>query len=356
MRANLLDITSNAWRTALERCSHDCHHTPAWMKAAERSERGRALAVHVTDGAHELLVPFVRRDLTGGLWDATSAYGYGGPLVSTGAPADFADAAFRAAVDMLREAGCVSCFLRLHPLLNTHWKSSVGLVLEQGMTVSIDLRKPPEKHWQETQSRHKLGINRARRAGVTVRVDREFETLSRFIDIYNQTMTRRCATDYYFFDKQYYRSLVNGLGDNLLLLVAEEAGHVIGGALFTLAQQSGIMQYHLSGSDWDYRHRQPTKIIIHTAREWGRMHGFSRLHLGGGLGSAVDSLHEFKRGFSPDTHMFSTQRVVVSREAYHALSAGRAASDGDLRGYFPAYRRPVVAKVPAGSRLAALTP
>lgn len=356
MQANLLDINNTAWRATLERCSHDCYHTPAWMKTAERSERGRAFAVHVTNGTHELLVPFVRRDITDGLWDATSAYGYGGPLVSTGAPPDFADAAFRAAVEMLREAGCVSCFVRLHPLLNAHWKSSLGLVLEQGLTVSVDLSKPSERHWQETQSRHKLGINRARRAGVTVRLDRDFATLQRFIDLYNQTMTRRCATDYYFFDKQYYRSLVDGLGDDLLLLVAEEAGHIIGGALFTLARQSRIMQYHLSGSDWDYRHRQPTKIIIHTAREWGRVHGFSRLHLGGGLGSTSDSLHEFKRGFSPDTHVFSTQRVVVNREAYHDLSAGRTASAGDLHGYFPAYRRPVIARVPECSRLPALTP
>jgi hypothetical protein len=355
MRANLLDITSTAWRAALERCSHDCYHTPVWMKTAQHSERGQAFAVHATDGIHELLVPFIRRDITADLWDATSAYGYGGPLVSTGAPPDFADAAFRAAVDVLREAGCVSCFLRLHPLLNAHWKSSLGLVVEQGRTVSIDLTKPPDKLWQETRSRHKNGINRARRAGVTVRLDRNFEALSHFIDLYNQTMTRRCATAYYFFDGQYYRSLVDGLGKDLLLFVAEEADQVIGGALFTLARPSGIMQYHLSGSDWDYRHRQPTKIIIHTAREWGRMHGFSRLHLGGGIGSATDSLHDFKRGFSPDTHVFSTQRVVVNREAYHTLSAGRTASASDLHGYFPAYRRPVATRAPASSRLPALS-
>jgi len=356
MQAKLLDTTSSAWHAALERCSHDCYHTPAWMKTAQISERGQAFAVHATDGDHELLVPYIRRPIIGDLWDATSAYGYGGPLVSMRAPANFADAAFCAAVAMLREAGCVSWFLRLHPLLNMHWKSSLGLVLEQGQTVSIDLTKAPEKHWQETQSRHKLGINRARRAGVTVRRDRDFDALSRFIDLYNETMTRRGAAEYYFFDVQYYRSLVEELGEDLLLMVAEEADEVIGGALFTLSRRSGIMQYHLSGSDWDYRHRQPTKIIIHTAREWGRMHGFSRLHLGGGLGSAVDSLHEFKRGFSPDTHVFRTQRVVVNRQAYQSLSAGRIASAGDLHGYFPAYRRPVAAMAHANSELPELTP
>jgi len=343
MQANLLETSSATWRATLERCSHDCYHTPAWLKTAEFSERGKALALHATDGEHELLVPVVRRAIGDGSWDATSAYGYGGPVVSQHAPAGFVDKALRAALDMLREAGCVSCFFRLHPLLNANWRSSLGLVLEQGLTVSIDLSKPPDKLWQETRSGHRLDINRAKRAGVTVRLDRRFETMPRFIELYNRTMTRRRASEYYFFSKRYYRSLVDELGDNMLLLVAEERGHIIGAALFSVAQPAGIMQYHLSAFDWDYRHRQPTKMIIHTAREWGRTHGFRRLHLGGGLAAARDSLHDFKRGFSPDTHVFSTQRLVVDADKYRALSGGAGTAPDDLRGYFPAYRRPVAA-------------
>ncbi|MGN5476028.1 hypothetical protein ACTMU2_00420 [Cupriavidus basilensis] len=30
-------------------------------------------------------------------------------------------------------------------MLNAHWKSSVGLVLQQGLAVSVDLTKPPGK-------------------------------------------------------------------------------------------------------------------------------------------------------------------------------------------------------------------
>lgn len=340
MQSSLLEPGSPAWRDTLTRCRHDCHHTPGWYTAAERSDHGSAAAVWVTDGTHELLVPLVRRPLDCGSWDATSAYGYGGPVLSSDAPARFADDALGAAIALLREHGCVSWFIRLHPLLNAGWDSRLGLVVEQGETVSMDLTKSPERQWQETQSRHKLGINRARRAGVTVRLDREFATLPRFVELYNETMTRLEASPYYFFDAQYYRTLERALGDDLLLFVAEEAGCVIGSALFTVANGSGIMQYHLSAWDWEYRHRQPTKTVIHAAREWGRTNGLHYLHLGGGLGSANDSLFEFKRGFSPDTHVYRTQRLVVDPDRYVALSGGDYTTLEDLNGFFPAYRRP----------------
>lgn len=340
MQSILLQPGMPAWRETLARCHHDCHHTPGWYVAAERSERGSAAAVHVTDGSRDLLVPLVCRPLTNVSWDATSAYGYGGPVVSHGAPAGFADEALGTALALLRREGCVSWFIRMHPLLNADWQSRFGLVVEQGATVSIDLTKSPERLWQETQARHKRGINRARRAGVTARLDTDFATLPRFIRLYNETMTRLNASAYYFFDAQYYRTLVRSLGSDLLLFVAEEDDCVIGGALFTVSRESGIMQYHLAGWDWEYRHRQPSKTVIHAAREWGRLNRMSCLHLGGGLGSANDSLQEFKLGFSPDTHVYRTQRVVVDPERYVALSGGDKSTLDELDGYFPAYRRP----------------
>ncbi|WP_354682705.1 GNAT family N-acetyltransferase [Cupriavidus necator] len=340
MQSSLLEPASAAWRDTLARCRHDCHHTPGWHSAAERSDNGSAAAVLVTQGEHRLLVPLVRRPLAAGSWDASSAYGYAGPVLSSGAPAGFADAALAAGIALLRKHGCVSWFIRLHPLLNADWHSRLGQVVEHAGTVSVDLTKSAQRLWQETQARHKLGINRARRAGVTARLDRDFATLPRFIELYNHTMTRLDASPYYFFDAQYYRTLVRGLGDDLLLFVAEEGDCVIGSALFTVARGTGIMQYHLSGWDWDYRHRQPTKTLIHAAREWGRIHGMHYLHLGGGLGSSHDSLYEFKRGFSPDTHVFRTQRLVVDADRYVALSGGDRGTLARLDGFFPAYRRP----------------
>ncbi|WP_354686933.1 GNAT family N-acetyltransferase, partial [Cupriavidus necator] len=325
MKIELLATSHPSWLAVLQRCRHDCYHMPGWLRAAEFGDRGTAYGLYAREGEAELLLPLVRRELDGGHWDAVSPYGYGGPILSASASQHFADAALREAVDMLRAAGCVSWFIRLHPILNAEWHSAVGELVEQAPTVAIDLTRSEAEHWHDTTHGHRNDINKARRAGVTVRIDESFAALGDFVALYNQSMQRLQAPAYYYFDERYYQTLRAELGPSLRLFVAEESGTVIGAALLTVAPSSGILQGHLYGADERWLHRQPLKLLIHAQREWGRTQGYRVLNLGGGRGrggEAEDSLFRFKRGFSPDTYMFRTQRLIVDAQRYAALCGG----------------------------------
>ncbi|MEM5429568.1 GNAT family N-acetyltransferase [Cupriavidus oxalaticus] len=340
MKTNLLETSSAEWLAVLQRCRHDSHHMPGWLRASQHEGGGQPFAVHVTDGSHELLVPLLNRDINGKDWDASSPYGFAGPLVSDDVPDSFVDEAMTTAMEALRGQGCVSCFIRLNPIVNAQWRSAVGTLIEHGLTISIDLSKSEAEHWRDTSHGHRLEISKAMRAGVTVRMDETLETLPHFIRLYNASMDRLRASEYYFFDDAYHYSLAEELGDRLRLFVAEEEGVVIGGATITVSGEGGILQGHLMGIDARYRHRQPSKILLHAIRQWGREQGHRYYHLGGGLGgSAEDSLFRFKRGFSPDTHVFCTQRVVVDAGKYQALCGGTSTVLEDLSGFFPAYRK-----------------
>ncbi|CAG9177292.1 hypothetical protein LMG23992_03463 [Cupriavidus laharis] len=312
------------------------------MRAAEIGDNGRACAIYATTGSHELLVPFIRRALPSGEWDAVSPYGYGGPLVSELTPAGFQEAAMHAAVEALRDAGCIAWFIRLHPMLNADWRCSVGNIVEHGPIVSIDLTKTEAQHWSETVHGHRSDISKARRAGVEVRIDSDLAALARFVELYWQSMDRLRASDYYYFDKRYFETLRREASGSLRLFIAEERGCMIGGALVSLAKSSGILQGHLCAVDSRHLHYQPLKMLIHAQREWGRAHGYKRLNLGGGRGrggQSEDSLYKFKRGFSPDTHMFRTQRLIVNPQRYVTLCGGNAGVLLERDGFFPAYRR-----------------
>lgn len=344
MKIRLLAPSDADWAAVLQRCRHDCYHMPGWARAAEFGDRGSAWALYARDGDAELLVPLVRRAIGGGEWDAVSPYGYGGPILSADAGQDFADAALRQAIAMLRAHGGVSWFIRLHPLLNASWHSGVGEVVDQGPTVVIDLTKSKADHWRDTAHGHRSDINKAMRAGVTVRIDESFGALGSFVSMYYASMRRLEAPAYYYFDERYYHALRHELGRRLKLFVAEEAGVTIAAALLTVAPSSGILQGHLYGADDRSLHRQPLKLLIHAQRDWGRERGYRVLNLGGGRGrgGVQDSLFRFKQGFSPDTRMFRTQRLIVDPKRYAALCGGGKAGElelADLRGYFPAYRR-----------------
>jgi hypothetical protein len=339
MSVDLISYDDPLWSDALLSSVHDVYHTPGWIAASKHCDDGQPMAVYVEAEGHKALFPFLRRELPDGLWDATSAYGYGGPVFSRNHSPDWVASALDLAIDKLKDEGCVSWFVRLHPILNASWQSNHGVVVDHGPTVSVDLSKSAEHHWRETMSGHRGDINKATKAGVTVHAGTSPSSLDAFVRIYHETMTALGASGYYFFKDEYFQDLVDLLGEDLLLMMAMEGGEYIGGSMFTLSRSSQIMQYHLSGTASAYRHRQPSKVILHAAREWGREHGFSRLHLGGGVGAQEDALFKFKRGFSPDTHLFQSHRIVVNSDQYARLCQERGAGQSDLSGFFPAYRQ-----------------
>ena len=83
--------------------------------------------------------------------------------------------------------------------------------------------------------------------------------------------------------------------------------------------------------------------------QWARGRGNSIVHLGGGVGGAIDdSLFAFKAGFSHRRHPYRTLRLVADQQRYHALIQEQARrvgstteellSSGFFPAYFPAYR------------------
>ena len=346
MRVEIVTPASPVWAEILEATDHDFYHLPGYAELCARTDRGSARALYVEDGANRLLLPFVSRPIPTdpSRWDATSPYGYPGPLVHGPSMLDersaFAARALEAAAPVLHENGCVSLFVRLHPLLGPTPRPANGTLVQHGETVFIDLTKSEAEHAAETASGHRYEIKRALKVGHRAFFDETFEHADRFVAIYQATMTRVGASAYYFFDRDYLFSLREALGQRLKLAFVDIGGTLAAAGLFV---ETGTgLQYHLSGTDEAFVRSQPTKTMLDFVRSWGRSRGAKWLHLGGGVGGGQDSLFKFKAGFSKERSAFHTLRMVVDRRAYDALAraAHRNADPVDATGFFPLYRRP----------------
>jgi hypothetical protein len=351
MRVELVGPESPRWSAFVERVPHDFYQLPAYVRASATYDGGAPRAVLVDDGQRTLLLPTIVRSIPGApasQWDAVSPYGYPGFLVETppGEEVAFATAALDAARGELRAQGCVSLFVRMHPLLGPVPSAlPSGLILRHGETVALDLSRTDDEMWRETMSGHRNEINRALRAGHRAYVDDAFEHVARFVEIYQATMRRVGAGGYYFFSGDYVAAMRDALGDTLKLVVVEIAGAIAGAGLFV--HTGDIVEYHLSGVDDAFINARPTKLMLHYVRAWARERGAKVLHLGGGLGGAADSLFKFKAGFGKGRGEFHTLRLVVDEDAYAALRRERGGTEtapAELSGFFPAYRAPVAAK------------
>ena len=339
LECRILGADAHAWQDVLGHARADFYHLPGYVALCARQEGGRGVAVLVADGSRTVLLPLILRSLPDGGLDATSPYGYPGPLATTDDPG-FIEVALAGAREVLAAAGVVSAFVRLHPLLNTVPPRSFGSIVRHGDTIAVDLTGPDGDLWAQLRSNHRRDITRAREAGCVARIDPTWSHLADFKAIYRSTMARRDASAYYFFDDAYFDDLRAALPDRLHLCVVEVQGEAAAAGLFV--ETDGIVEYHLGGTDERHLGLQPSKLMLHFASEWARERGNQWFHLGGGVGGADDSLLRFKLGFSSGRHPFSTVRAVLDAAAYERLVRERAPDldPADRGGFFPAYRRP----------------
>lgn len=351
------------WMAVLADAPHDFYQLPGYVTLAGRVDQGEPVAILVEDGPRRLLMPLLLRDLPpdlrggAGRGDATSPYGYPGIAIASSDPvrpadAGFARAALHAAIGWLLDAGVVSLFLRMNPILPVDEAilADAGIVVSHGRTVSVDLRKDEVDLFPTLRSNHRRNIARLERLGFTYGIDPNWnrESVMAFLGVYTETMDRLGAATSYYIDERYVDELYAALDGRVSIMLVRLGDEIAAAGLFT--EVAGIVQYHLGGTRTAFLPLSPNKGIFTHVAVWARSRGNRILHLGGGLGGAEDALFDFKAGFSPERHVFRTVRVVVDAPAYEALLAERAAVAGqpfpDARGFFPGYRAPLPLTLP----------
>jgi hypothetical protein len=361
-----IDVVSardpDAWMRVLESCApYDFYHLPTYHAAAEEAGDGSALLFAYQQNDHAIALPLLVRpieDGATGLKDATSVYGYAGPICSRAEiPASVA-VHFRDALQQrLREMGVVSVFSRLHPFhTRPALLEGLGECPVVGSTVSIDLTLPVEEQRAKIRRSHKEGINRLRRMGMTCVRDEAGAHLGDFIRLYHETMQRVGAASSYFFPTEYFDRLRAALGDRLHCFVCKLEGRVLCAGLFVACH--GIVQYHLGATAGEALKLAPMKLLVDDVRVWATAQGHRIFHLGGGVSSKPDdSLFFFKHGFTDRVHDFRVWRWTLEPDTYDRLTREQSQRNDKhglvvtSPGYFPAYRSPTVARVatPAAS-------
>ncbi|MCA9688020.1 MAG: GNAT family N-acetyltransferase [Myxococcales bacterium] len=349
MHVQRLSPRAPAWGELLARVEHDVYHLPRYLEhAAQAGDEPRAYVI--SEGPWSLFVPLLLRPLPSGVGrDASSPYGYPGPLVGSrgpeAAPPSFLARAARALVEAMANDELVSAFVRLHPLLGPDPRAlaEVGALVHHGPTVWIDLTQDPATRARETRPTTRNLVRRLARDGFRAHFDASARALAIFAELHAETMRRVDAAAMYELPRAELTALAAALGEHLTVCVVERGGAPACAGLFLTC--GSVAQYHLSGVAEAFVQASPTRLMLHEASAWARARGVRALHLGGGVGAREDSLFRFKAGLSRQRAAMHTWRLIPSPERYAALTAEADARDGpvDARrwgAFFPAYRRP----------------
>lgn len=290
------------------------------------------LHVHSADG--DIALPLLLRPLPDGRgWDATSSYGYGGPLSRTARDST----SFGDALDTwARTNGVVSTFLRLHPILDTaRLVPPTAELVDFGSTVAWDVSAGRDL-MTHMHPHHRTSARRAVKVGLEVAVLPAPSSLDAFRKLYEATMQRQDADPFFFFPDSYWEGVLAHSATLEPVLVEGRLHGELVASLLCFAKQPWL-HYHLSGSDDIGRRIGATTRCLLVAAEWAQNQGMTGFHLGGGVGgSSTSSLFEFKHRFDPTGARlpFRIAKLVHDTDRYRELAGTTSTS-----GFFPPWRR-----------------
>lgn len=319
----------------------DVYYLSGYVKAFQiHGDGDPQLLYYEADGLKAIYVYMKRKTAIEGYYDSVTPYGYGGVLFDGDTSEQNLQAFWKAYVEKMKEEGIVDNFVRYHPVLaNAIPMKQISTVIDLGKTIAFDLASP-EVIWENIISKNRNMIRKAEKNGIVIKHGKDLELFKDFKRIYNATMEKDNAEEYYFFGDAFYESIHNDLNNNYEMFYAVLNGEIIAMSIMLFGNKQ--MHYHLSGSMIEYRNLAPSNLLLYKAALWGCEQGYNTFHLGGGVGSGEDNLYKFKAAFNRNSdYQFSIGKEIFDQEKYDELVVLRAKQDPGFdpeSKYFPLYR------------------
>lgn len=333
---------TEVWNEIVRRfLRYDVYYMSGYVKAFQIHGDGEPqLLFYEANGLKAIYVYMKRKTAIEGYFDSVTPYGYGGVLFEGDTSEENLRAFWNAYVEKMIEENIIDNFVRYHPVLgNAIPMKPVSTVIDLGKTIAIDLSSE-EVIWNNIISKNRNMIRKAEKNGVEIRHGKDIELFKDFKRIYNTTMEKDHAEEYYFFEDSFYESIHRDLYDNYEMFYAVLDGQIIAMSIMLYANKQ--MHYHLSGSMMEYRNLAPSNLLLYKAALWGCKQNFKTFHLGGGVGSGEDNLYKFKAAFNRNSdYQFSIGKEIFDQEKYDELVQERANRDQTFNpqsSYFPLYR------------------
>ena len=156
------------------------------------------------------------------------------------------------------------------------------------------------------------------------------ETLSKFKEIYNSTMKNLNASNYYYFNENYYKELIN-LNENIFVANIKNNETLIASCL--IFKYKNFLHYHIGGSLVEYRNLRPNNFLHCNVIKYGIENNYNTYILGGGL-KDDDSLYNFKNKIANVSFEYVIYKNILNNEIYNRIIKTSPENDGR----FPIHR------------------
>ncbi len=340
-KKNSLNIITSKkeWQDLLTEVeNYDFYHTYDYHNLSKEKDEKAVLIKYVEDDNIVGLPLIIRKINDSEYFDATSVYGYSGPLQKNISEA-FDNSNFIDELNQYFKAEkIISVFSRLNPFIKSQSAilNGIGETVKLGNVVNIDLTLPLDEQRTIFSKTTKRYLNKGRKT-LKVICSNEEKDIKEFIKLYYENMDRVKAKRNYYFSEEYFNEFINSkdFKTDVLFAVEKETDKIISAAM--MVKTNDIIQYHISGTKNEFLSISPIRLLIDEMRIRGTEEKYTYFNLGGGLGNEEDELFRFKSSFSKDFKSFEIWKYITNQEVYNELSSSNKEFEGKVD-FFPLYR------------------
>ncbi|MXS69612.1 peptidoglycan bridge formation glycyltransferase FemA/FemB family protein [Flavobacteriaceae bacterium W22] len=311
------------------------YQKPFYLRMEAEKIGGIALYYKYESENATFVIPVIKRLIEKDYYDLISPYGYSGFLSNNDSP-EFIMEGIHHFDNYCKANNIITSFIRLHPFNNYIFLENkrIAQVLH-GRVIFFSLNQNYDELYSFYSSNHKRGIKKLQKRGFNIKQG-DVSDIREFITIYNHTMERLDAKEFYFFEEDYYVALMKN--EKCKLLFVESPDQKLCAAAFFVIS-SEIIQYHLGGTLTEFLQDAPIKLLFDFIIN-SHSNSNMKFNLGGGLGGSEDNLYKFKEGFSNEKIKFSTLRIVHNQDVYNNLTSNFDKEDRkNISEFFPLYRK-----------------
>ena len=261
-------------------------------------------------------------------YDLITLYGYSGYYYEN---IDTFDEFLLLFKDEAKKRNYITEVVRQNPYLNLSINNYDIIVSRTTFGIDLKKYKSFDGYLKNTSKDNKRGYNIACKNNLKFEIlDFNKDTLNEFIKIYNFTMNKLNATDYYYFNDGYYNSLLK-MKDNILLATIKKDDKIISSSI--IFKYGNFLHYHIGGSFLEDRNIRPNNFLHCNIIQYGIENNYNMYHLGGGL-KDNDNLYIFKDKIGDIKYNYVIYKNIINKEIYKKISL-----NFENKNYFPIHRQ-----------------
>lgn len=323
----------------------DIYYLPEYSMAFEHASEGVPYLVYYQNEQFQACNVVLLREISPEsedlFYDLTSQYGYGGWLFQGELSRTGLSEFYTAYEESCKSKHIISEVIRLHPKACLEESTKDFYEPKNIGSVIITDTSSEEIIWNNIISKNRNVIRKAEKMGVTIKYGgSELVPILTFKSVYDETMSRANAAEFYFFSNRFHEIFDDKLSKNFKYFAAYLDGQLLAVAIIT--HMNGMLNYHLSGTTSQAKGIPAMNLLLYRAAEWGAQNGYTSFNLGGGVGARHDSLYKFKKSFTKDD---ATDYIMLTKIyddlVYDQLVAKQKLIHSEVdEMFFPLYRAP----------------